>query len=1009
MSQPVTLKTELPGSPLNKSDLRQLAKCYITPELAEQALLRRVTSVDGAQIVGRKPNANYAGILFPYIWPGEEHVTEYRLRRDAPDIEIRAGNERKETQKYLGPPGRGNRLYFVPGTPPAELENAEMAAVVTEGEKKVLALSRMASSREFLPLGLSGVANWRGTIGKADNANGERVNVRGPIPDLARVTFDRRIVYIVFDADLAVNWQLRMERWKFAQYLTHERGARVRFVEIPAHAKNKGIDDLLAAWKDESRVWELFESSRPADAASEASILIDQVKDTGDIKILFNGAAIFAGMAAAEFAEIKHRIRRELRKEVSISDFENAIKAERARIARQKRGDQPKELRYSGKEYEAADAGMIWWKKTKEWHVPVSLCNFAAEIIADVVRDDGEETTRALRIRATLRNQTNEITVPASEFTVMNWPIEILGAYANVYPTYRDHTRAAIQSISNDIAEQYVYQHTGWTVIRGANVYLHAGGGIGPEGAMDLEVELDRALRHYDLPTPPEGDALITAIHGAIELLEVAPDRIIIPLFSAVWRAVLGPVNVSLFVSGQTGWGKSQLAALIQQFFGPGMNALNLPAGWESTANALESLAFRTKNAILVVDDFVPKGSSSDVQRLHMIADRLLRGQGNASGRIRMLANTTLRPPKPPRGLIVATGEDVPKGHSLRGRMIVCEIEQDDIRWRHLTKCQHAGAAGVYAAAMSGFLRWIAPRMSKMDAELQTHLDQMRLQLADLGQHKRTPDNIGNLAIGFRLFLDYVVESKAISKTEADELWERAQRAYASIVDAQDQGQEADEPCQQYLALVGAAARAGLVHLSGPGAQMPENAEAWGWRSEHPQGTWIGWIEDENLYLDPKLSFAAAQRLARDSSENLPVSQTTLVRRLKQRGLLASTDTGRETATIRRRYRGEVMSVLHFSVDLLSTLHKTRHSRHSRHLGTEGGKMSGFDVGFLGACRVASTQDELVESTTSDTNVGNVGFFSDPKGGSPDDAKKMSGFPGDGENGKPDISEEVAI
>lgn len=36
----------------------------------------------------------------------------------------------------------------------------------------------------FLPLGISGVFNWRGIVGKATVPDGQRLNVKGPIPDL---------------------------------------------------------------------------------------------------------------------------------------------------------------------------------------------------------------------------------------------------------------------------------------------------------------------------------------------------------------------------------------------------------------------------------------------------------------------------------------------------------------------------------------------------------------------------------------------------------------------------------------------------------------------------------------------------------------------------------------------------------------------------------------------------------------------------------------------------------
>ena len=54
------------------------------------------------------------------------------------------------------------------------------------------------------------------------------------------------------------------------------------------------------------------------------------------------------------------------------------------------------------------------------------------------------------------------------------------------------------------------------------------------------------------------------------------------------------------------------------------------------------------------------------------------------------------------------------------------------------------------------------------------------------------------------------------------------------------------------------------------------------------------------------------QAAARVSGESLPVTEATLKRRLKDKGLLASTDIKRETTTVRRMIGGSTKDVLHF-------------------------------------------------------------------------------------------------
>jgi hypothetical protein len=121
-------------------------------------------------MVGRR-GGDYAGIAIPYFSPGCVRVREYRLRRDHPELELDSTGQLKVRQRYLSPPSRGNMLYLPPGCDASGLGDVGRAVLITEGEFKTLALWRLArwnsqDGARFLPVGIAGVFNWRGTIGK---------------------------------------------------------------------------------------------------------------------------------------------------------------------------------------------------------------------------------------------------------------------------------------------------------------------------------------------------------------------------------------------------------------------------------------------------------------------------------------------------------------------------------------------------------------------------------------------------------------------------------------------------------------------------------------------------------------------------------------------------------------------------------------------------------------------------------------------------------------------------
>ena len=160
--EPFKWSTHFSTSPLTEADLENLERSGISREIASAAL-RRVDSLTGAQIVGRSNSADYAGILIPNLWPGTDYVRENRLRRDHPEIE-----NGKPKNKYLSPPGRGNMLYFVPWTAVEWLSDKTIPIILTEGEKKCLALWELAWARCW---------RRRGSAALAPNSNQRRVEL----------------------------------------------------------------------------------------------------------------------------------------------------------------------------------------------------------------------------------------------------------------------------------------------------------------------------------------------------------------------------------------------------------------------------------------------------------------------------------------------------------------------------------------------------------------------------------------------------------------------------------------------------------------------------------------------------------------------------------------------------------------------------------------------------------------------------------------------------------------
>jgi hypothetical protein len=589
----------------------------------------------------------------------------------------------------------------------------------------------------------------------------------------------------------------------------------------------------------------------------------------------------------------------------------------------------------AGPRYHDADGGLVLMRPSQHGEVTVPLATWTARIVEQTIIDDGVERRVLLAIEGRLADGTPlpRVEVPAREYPWMRWPVEAWGTRAVVHAGAgtADHARAAVQLLSGDVPTRTVYAHLGWREVADGWVYLHAAGTVGMVGTV-AEVSPPEALLGYSLPDPPAGTDLAAAVRASLAILNVAPDRVTAPLLGAVYRAVLAAADYTLHLSGLTGTGKTELAALAQQHHGAGLDARHLPGSWASTANSLESLAFAAKDALLVVDDFAPGGGVADVARMHREADRLLRAQGNRSGRARCRTDGTVRPARPPRGTILSTGEDVPRGQSLRARLLVLELAPGALDWARLTACQRDAAAGLYAAALAGYVRWLAPRYPAIHDGLRAETATLRERVRAEGLHARTPGILADLAAGWRHWLDYALEAGAIDQGERDSLARRAWVALLAAGEVQAEQVAAADPVTQFLRLLAGALASGRAYVSGLDGNAPDDAGAWGWREVtigtgqyqrtewQPQGLRIGWLDGTDLLLEPEAAYAEAQRLSGDQGEALPVSIRTLWRRLSERGLLASWDTPRQRFTIRRRLTGSGrQEVLHLRQDVLST------------------------------------------------------------------------------------------
>ena len=556
----------------------------------------------------------------------------------------------------------------------------------------------------------------------------------------------------------------------------------------------------------------------------------------------------------------------------------------------------------------------IWWRKPGRYGVESEqVTDFLAKIVSEVIADDGSsEEQRIFELEVTVRGETRRLEVPSSKFDSMSWVTSQLGAKAGVCPGKGDHARYAIKQLSPSFASRVVYAHTGWRQIGDDWSYLHGAGGITAEGnRSDIAVRLPHSLRFFVLPDPAKGDAIQKAFGSTLKFLNAFPRVLTVPLLGAVFGAAMGEIDYSVYVVGQSGCFKSEITGLTQAFFGAGFNRLTMPSNWDDTANVLLSKLFTAKDAIAVIDDFAPNGNKKHDDDLHAKAERVFRAAGNRTGRGRLQSDMTERLAKEPRAMLISSGEDLPRGMSLQARLLIIPIDKGMITSEALTKMQTAAAKGELAASLSTFLSRLASDRDKIKSQFDKDRLSFREKLNKAPQgHARQATTTAHLAASWRVWLKVAVDAKAISKDEGETFWKEIWRTLAQAGKDQQSQQASLHPADHFVHLLRSALVSGRANLQTiDGGQPSEIGHLCGWRDGKPGGECVGWVEEKILYLEMKSAYGVANAQGYRNGEGIAVSESTLVKRLDEKGLITVKDTGRGNKTRTPRTRIDAVAI----------------------------------------------------------------------------------------------------
>ncbi|WP_404355576.1 cell wall-binding protein [Methylotuvimicrobium sp. KM1] len=584
--------------------------------------------------------------------------------------------------------------------------------------------------------------------------------------------------------------------------------------------------------------------------------------------------------------------------------------------------------------------------------IEILLCNFVCKIVQEVTTDTGLEDQAFVRIEGKRNDGVilPTIEVPFAKFfnSRGSWIGEHWGTRAFV-PSgamKADNLRAAIHlysTLDGDVPRCHIYKYSGFKKIDDRWHYLTGSGAITEAGLFD-SVQVDLGAGHmsrYALPAPPDRDELKTVAGALSDLLTVCPGKpqIGAALLAAVARAPLGecsPTDFSIFLQGVTGSRKSSVAAIALAFFGE-FNARRFPANWSDTDNDLEHKAFAAKDAVFVVDDYKPSVSQAEASRLYSKAERFFRNTGNQAGRGRRGADLRALAAPYNRSMTIATGEDLPKGQSIIGRLLVLELTRADVDLVTLSRLQNAADTGALSRLMSFYIQWLCSRLDDLKASFGESIRCLRdaaLRDGFANSHTRAPEIYASLVAGSEIFIDFLNDAGLVESVQGNVMLATIEDGLKAAFAEQSTYIEEQDEVQRFIELLRSVLVSGCGHIACRINQGPPDTRphSFGWRADdssgervlRPMGAKIGWHSDKDgqILLNQGSTFKEIQQFARAQGEPFLMSAASLWRRLHERQLILATEKrggGKVQLTVWRTIAGKQERVMILSANLIES------------------------------------------------------------------------------------------
>ncbi|MFE6963430.1 hypothetical protein, partial [Streptomyces sp. NPDC057696] len=483
-----------------------------------------------------------------------------------------------------------------------------------------------------------------------------------------------------------------------------------------------------------------------------------------------------------------------------------------------------------------------------------------------------------LRVSRPDEGEVNLPDVPAEDFGKVAW---VERAELRELPVMASGGQTAKHDIATSIrlASPHpvipAYGRLGWHNRDGRWLYVHGGGAWTAEGADDVRVHGD-GLGVFAMAAPPEDDAAGRRAFEALwGLFDMCPDRFAAVEIGAAFRASMGRPSGSITYRAVNQSGKSAHMAFVTQCWAPSVRWNRLPfnAGKAfATPTYIEHVHHTFGDLLVPWDDMAPVGSPRErADYFDMFARSLFNGASKGRMGIqdrKIVARARLRP----RAFGALSAEDLTAVESGQNRTHLVLLSREEFDDKAFAAADVEGGPEARSALMSAFVIWWAARMPAYAAVTDLESRFAGELATATGAPGRYIESAADKAAGMFSGLEFALSRGWVTEERSAELWARGWAGLCESLSAQVDANAGQSMADRIRDAILDGLSVGAAHVLDVQGEMPRQARELGWQGEHPQGTGIGWVDGERLYLLPSAAASFVVRYSADAGAPIEIT-----------------------------------------------------------------------------------------------------------------------------------------